>query len=320
MPESLLMLLPWEHRRKPLLQMDTPQHGHVPVLLPQVIELLAPQPGDMVLDCTIGRGGHALAIAEKIGASGTLVGLDVDPDNLSFARQRLEKSGPVCRFFQANFARLSEVLAVAKIPALTVILADLGVSTNQILSSRHGLSFSHDGPLDMRLDPELDRTAADMVNHLPEKTLADVLYNNGDERYSRRIARTLVRARKTKAITTTAELAQLVRSCLPHARSGAIDPATRTFQALRIEVNHELENLTELLKAAPRWLRPGGRIGIISFHSGEDRLVKQAFRNWAADGRFNVLTPKPVVPTELEMASNPRSRSAKMRVARMRME
>ncbi|MGC9261317.1 MAG: 16S rRNA (cytosine(1402)-N(4))-methyltransferase RsmH [Phycisphaerae bacterium] len=316
----LSMLLPWEHRRKPLLYMDTPQHGHVPVLLAQALELLAPQPGDSVLDCTIGRGGHALALAEKIGVSGTLVGLDVDPENLAFARHRLEKSGPVCRFFQANFARLPEVLTTAKIPAVAVIIADLGVSTNQILSGQHGLSFSHDGPLDMRLDPEVDRTAADLVNHLPEKSLADVLFNNGDERFARRIARTIVQARKKKTITTTAELAHIVRSCLPHARFGQIDPATRTFQALRMEVNDELENLTELLNVAPRWLQPGGRIGIISFHSGEDRLVKQAFRHWAADGSFEVVTHKPVVPTEFEMVSNPRSRSAKMRVARMRME
>jgi 16S rRNA (cytosine1402-N4)-methyltransferase len=307
-------------RREPLLQMDTAQHGHEPVLLNEAMELLSPQSGDIVLDCTTGRAGHALALAGKIGANGTLLCLDVDPVNLTFAKQRLDNAGPTCRFFQANFAQLPDVLDAAEIPAVDVILADLGVSTNQMLSEQYGLSFTHDGPLDMRLDPQLDRTAADLVNDLPEKDLADLIFQNAEERYSRRIARNIVQARKLKRIATTAELARLVRACLPPARFGQIDPATRTFQAIRMEVNHELDNLAELLKVAPGRLKPGGRIGIISFHSGEDRLVKQEFRQWAADGKCDVLTSKPVVPTEFEMTSNPRSRSAKLRVARLRME
>ncbi len=212
------------------------------------------------------------------------------------------------------------MLDAAEIPAVDVILADLGVSTNQMLSGQYGLSFTHDGPLDMRLDPQLDRTAADIVNDLPEKDLADLIFNNAEERLSRRIARSIVQARKLKKITTTSELAGIVRASVPPARFGQIDPATRTFQALRMEVNHELENLGQLLKVAPGRLKVGGRIGIISFHSGEDRLVKQGFKQWATDGKFDVLTSKPVVPTEFEMASNPRSRSAKLRVARMRMD
>ena len=305
-------------RRKPLLQMDTPQHGHAPVMLQEVMDLLSPQPGDVVLDCTTGRGGHALAMAAKIGVAGTLLCLDVDPENLAFARKRLENSGPACRFFQANFSQLPDVLQAAAIPAVDVILADLGVSTNQLMSSEYGLSFSHDGPLDMRLDPGLDKTAADLVNYLPEKQLADLIFNNAEERLSRRIARAIVQARKLKAISTTAELAKIVRAAMPPARYGQIDPATRTFQALRMRVNNELDNLAELLKAARQTLKPGGRMGIISFHSGEDRLVKQSFRQWAADGQCEVLTSKPVVPTEFEMDANPRSRSAKMRVARRR--
>ncbi len=307
-------------RRKPLLNMDTPQHGHEPVLLHEIMALLSPQPGEVVMDCTTGRGGHALALAEKIGPTGTLLCLDVDPDNLTYSRQRLVSAGPRCRFFQANFAQLSDVLDTAEIPAVDVILADLGVSTNQMLSATHGLSFTFDGPLDMRLDPQLDRTAADLVHDLSEKDLADLIFNNSEERLSRRIARAIVKARQLKKISTTAELAQIVHSAVPKARFGQIDSATRTFQALRMEVNHELENLTELLASARQRLKPGGRIGIISFHSGEDRLVKQSFRQWAVDGAFDVLTPKPLVPGEFEMVANPRSRSAKLRVARMRMQ
>lgn len=307
-------------RRKPLLHMDTPQHGHDPVLLHETLTLLMPQLGEMVMDATTGRGGHASAIAEKIGPTGTLLCLDVDPENLAFSRERLASAGPTCRFFQANFAQLSDVLDAADIRAVDVILADLGVSTNQMLSAKHGLSFNYDGPLDMRLDPQLDRTAADLVNELPEKELADLIFKNAEERLSRRIARAIVQARQHRAISTTSELADIVHASVPKARFGQIDSATRTFQALRMEVNHELENLTELLASARRRLKPGGRIGIISFHSGEDRVVKQAFRQWAGDGVFDILTPKPIVPSEFEMVSNPRSRSAKLRVARMRMQ
>ncbi len=300
--------------------MDTALHGHEPVLLNEAMEFLSPASGDIVLDCTTGRAGHASALAGAIGITGTLLCLDVDPENLAFARQRLENTGPTCRFFQANFAQLSDVLDAADVSAVDIVLADLGVSTNQILSAQYGLSFSHDGPLDMRLDPRLDQTAADLVNNLAEKELADLIFNNAEERLSRRIARNIVQARKRKKIAGTAELAEIIRASVPAARFGQIDPATRSFQALRMEVNHELENLAELLKAAPRRLKAGGRIAIISFHSGEDRLVKQGFKQWAADGAFDVLTAKPVVPTEFEMASNPRSRSAKMRVARRRMD
>ena len=307
-------------RRKPLRHMDTAQHGHEPVLLHEALELLSAQSGETILDCTTGRGGHALALVEKIGKSGTLVCLDVDPGNLDFARQRLKNAASNCRFFQANFAQLGDVLDAASIPAVDVILADLGVSTNQMLSDQFGLSFTIDGPLDMRLDPRLEHTAEELVNGLPEKQLADLIFNNAQDRLSRRIARSIVQTRQVEKITTTAQLAGIVRSAVPHARFGQIDAATRTFQALRMEVNHEMENLSELLKVAPSRLKPGGRIGIISFHSGEDRVVKQKFRQWASENRCDILTSKPIVPTEFEMASNPRSRSAKMRVARMRMD
>ena len=298
-----------------------PPSGHEPVLLNEILEYLNPRPGRIILDCTLGRGGHALAIAERLGETGLLVGIDADPRNLEYARSRLAEAGvtPHARFFHANFAELSEVLEAANVPAVDGILADLGISTNQLFDAQYGLSFAQPMPLDMRIDPRIRRTAADVVNTTRESDLANVLYELAQERYSRRIARKIAEARRVSPITTTDRLAELVRSAVPRPRGGApaekIDPATRTFLALRMAVNREPENLAALLEQAPRRLKPGGRLAVISFQSTEDRAVKQAFRSAEQTGLLRVLTKKPLSPSEAEALANPRSRSAKLRVA-----
>ena len=294
--------------------MDPPDAGHDPVLLDQTLHLLHLRPGATVIDCTLGRGGHAAAIAEQIAPHGLLVGLDVDPLNLDFARQRLTGVRCTTRFFHANFAELEDVVKEIGSPA-DAILADLGLSTNQLFDSHYGLSFAQPMPLDMRLDPRLTTTAADLVNNTTEKDLANVLYQLAQEHYSRRIARKIVQARHSAPINTTDRLAELVRSAVP-SRGGAparIDPATRTFLALRMAVNQELPNLHALMDQAPRGLKAGGRVAVISFQSTEDRVVKQAFRSAEQAGLLHVLTKKPITPSDDELARNPRSRSAKLR-------
>jgi 16S rRNA (cytosine1402-N4)-methyltransferase len=300
--------------------MDLPDTGHDPVLLDEVLELLAPQPGQTIVDCTLGRAGHAAAICRRLSPAGLLVGLDADPRNLDASQALLAEASCGVRLFHANFAELGEVLDQAEVPHVHGILADLGVSTNQLFDPAYGLSFAQAMPLDMRLDPRLPRSAADIVNSMPESDLADVLYELAQERYSRRIARKLVEARRISPIRTTERLAELVRSAIPsrlrHGRAAErIDPATRTFMALRMVVNGEIGNLQALLEQTPRWLSTGGRVAVISFHSTEDRMVKQAFRSAEQTGVLSVLTRKPVTPTDSELARNPRSRSAKLRVA-----
>lgn len=304
---------------------DFPAHGHDPVLPGETLEYLDPQPGDTVVDCTLGRGGHATLIAQRLGPAGLLIGLDADPRNLEYARERLVDAPCRIHLVHSNFSRLEEVLSEAGVQRVDGILADLGVSTNQLLDTGYGLSFSAAGeaPLDMRLDPDLPHSAADLLRSWSEKQIANVLYSLAQERYSRRIARKIVERRGRKPINTVAELADLVRSCVPRERRDRgprarmpIDPATRTFMALRMAVNRETEALGALLTEAPRRLLPGGRLVMISFHSGEDRLVKQALRDAASLGLLEVLTRKPVTPSEEEMRRNPRSRSAKLRAAR----
>lgn len=304
---------------------DFPAHGHDPVLPGETLEYLDPQPGDTVVDCTLGRGGHATLIAQRLGPAGLVIGLDADPRNLEYARERLVDAPCRIHLVHSNFSRLGEVLSEAGVQRVDGILADLGVSTNQLLDTGYGLSFSAAGeaPLDMRLDPDLPHSAADLLRSWSEKQIANVLYSLAQERYSRRIARKIVERRGRKPINTVAELADLVRSCVPRERRDRgprarmpIDPATRTFMALRMAVNRETEALGALLTEAPRRLLPGGRLVVISFHSGEDRLVKQALRDAASLGLLEVLTRKPVTPSEEEMRRNPRSRSAKLRAAR----
>jgi 16S rRNA (cytosine1402-N4)-methyltransferase len=297
--------------------MDLPATGHDPVLLEEIVQYLQPSSGQTYVDCTLGRAGHACAMAPLLGPAGLLIGLDVDPRNLEFARQSLANAPCQTRLFHANFAELPEVLAQIQEPKVDLILADLGLSTNQLFDEHYGLSFASAMPLDMRIDPRVERSAADLVNTLPETELANLLFNLAQERHSRRIARKIIETRKVSPIKSTDELAELVRRAIPaRGRSGEkIDPATRTFLALRLAVNQELENLEALLRHAPRHLKPGGRLGIISFQSMEDRLVKQAFRAGQTSGELEILTRKPITPSDEEIARNPRSRSAKLRVA-----
>lgn len=307
--------------------MDGP--GHIPVLLEEVLTLLAPRPGDVALDCTAGLGGHASAIASKIGPTGVLVLNDLDPANLSRAaeRVRLNDGSPRVVELRGNFADAARRVHEAGLRC-DVVLADLGFSSSQMDDSARGMSFQREGPLDMRMDPSGPVTASDLVNSLSERELSEVLRDFGEEREHRRIARKIVDARRAGPISTTSRLAELARSAL-RGRGGSdrIDPATRTFQALRIAVNDEMGNLAAFLDSVTRgaehsvgesgWLAPGARIGVISFHSLEDRPVKQAFGAIVERELSESLARKPVTPTEEEIAANPRSRSAKLRAVRL---
>ncbi len=289
--------------------------GHVPVLLKEAIDFLAIRRGGTYIDATVGLGGHSLEIAKRLGAPGHLIGLDKDPAALDEARARLISSGgeswPQVTLLHSSFAEIGERFEAASADGL---IADLGVSSLQLETPARGFSFQAEGPLDMRMDPQAEPTAEQVVNHLDERELADVIYEFGEERRSRRIARAIVRSRP---IRTTAQLADVVSAAArPMNRAERrIHPATRTFQALRIFVNHELNDLRVLLNAAPQLLKSGGRIVIISFHSLEDRMVKDAFREAVKQGHYELLTRKPVTAGEDEMNRNPRSRSAKMRAA-----
>src|SRR3984885_887857 len=289
---------------------------HVPVLLEEVLEYLNVRPGGVVVDATLGLAGHSSEIAKRLGGRGKLIGFDRDPEAMAKAKARLEE-------LKAELdAEMPEVVYVAKAfseaaseiepGSLDGLLADFGVSSLQLDEAHRGFSFRTDGPLDMRMDTRSGETAEQVVNQEDENELADLIYEFGEERRSRRIARAIVRARP---ITTTAELARIVSAEAPPMKGEKIHPATRTFQALRIRVNNELGEIQSLLKSAGALLKPGGRLVLISFHSLEDRLVKDAFKA-AKDAKvFEVLTKKPVVAGEQEQMRNPRSRSAKMRVA-----
>ncbi len=304
---------------------DTPQgvgHGggrevrHVPVLLQEAIDFLNVRRGGIYIDATVGLGGHSYEIAKRLGAPGHLIGLDKDPAALERAGFGLQASGsgeadwPIIELRQASFASLAD----ARCPTADGLLADLGVSSLQLSDAARGFSFQADGPLDMRMDPQSERTAEQVVNHLDERELADVIYEFGEERRSRRIARAIVRSRP---IRSTAHLAEVISAAARpmNSEQRRIHPATRTFQALRIFVNRELDDLRALVDAAPRILKPGGRVVVISFHSLEDRIVKDAFREGAKQGYFSLLTKKPVTATEEESDRNPRARSAKLRAA-----
>ncbi len=296
---------------------------HEPVLCDELLSLVAPKAGEVVVDATIGHGGHARLFAEAIGPTGHIIGLDVDPVNLARAKDRLDQvgtagSGPRIDLIRANFAELEAVLDALGVGQADVVLADLGVSTDQLLSGETGLSFSQDGPLDMRLDDRIPRSAADLVNALSETDLADLIYQHAQERFSRRIAKRICQVRRDGRIKTTSELARIVCSALGTSESShrsRIHPATRTFLALRIAVNAELENLRKLLASAAARLAIGGRVAVISFHSGEDRIVKQDFLDRRGKGVYDIQTKKPIHASSEESARNPRSRSAKLRVA-----
>ncbi|WP_158792347.1 16S rRNA (cytosine(1402)-N(4))-methyltransferase RsmH [Granulicella sp. L60] len=294
--------------------MKSPQH--VPVLLDEVLEYLNVRPGGVVVDATLGLAGHSSEIAKRLGGRGKLIGFDRDPEAMAKAKARLEElkaelgaEMPEVVYIAKAF---SEAASVIEPGSLDGLLADFGVSSLQLDEAHRGFSFRTDGPLDMRMDTRSGETAEQVVNQEDENELADLIYEFGEERRSRRIARAIVRARP---ITTTAELARIVSAEAPPMKGEKIHPATRTFQALRIRVNNELGEIQSLLKSAGSLLKPGGRLVLISFHSLEDRLVKDAFKA-AKDAKvFEVLTKKPVVAAEQEQMRNPRSRSAKMRAA-----
>src|ERR1700761_2005445 len=294
--------------------MKSPQH--VPVLLEEVLEYLNVRPGGVVVDATLGLAGHSSEIAKRLGGKGTLIAFDRDPEAMELAKAKLDElraelgSGmPEVRLEPRAFSEASGVIEPGSLDGL---LADFGVSRMQLDEAHRGFSFWHDGPLDMRQDTRSGETAEQVVNQEDENELADLIYEFGEERRSRRIARAIVRARP---ISSTAELAQVISAAAPSMKGDKIHPATRTFQALRIRVNNELGEIQSLLKSAGSLLKPGGRLVLISFHSLEDRLVKDAFKEAGRAKVFEVLTKKPVVADEQEQMRNPRSRSAKMRAA-----
>ena len=304
--------------------MDEPEH--IPVLAKQVLATLNPQPGQVCLDCTVGRAGHASLIVPRLAPSGRFIGLDLDPANVAHARRRLTEAPVKVEIVRANFTQARQWLDRLEIDAVDLLLADLGFASPQMADPARGLSFNLDGPLDMRLDPDLPRTAADLVNETPQHELADLIFQYGQERRSRRIAEKIVEHRRQTPIYSTSQLARIVRRAYGHQRTPTgsrrtrhrrIDPATRTFMALRIAVNRELESLQGLLDDLPQLVRTGGRAAIISFHSLEDRPVKQTLVALRRAGRAVWVNPRPLVADPLERRYNPRSRSAKLRVIRL---
>lgn len=282
-------------------------------MLDELIRYLKLNRGGIVLDCTVGSGGHAEAILKEIGPQGRLIGTDVDCDTLDIAKDRLKRFNN-CSLIQANFRNIDETLTRLKINRVDGIVFDLGVSSMQLGSLTRGFGIKVDAPLDMRMDRNLKLSAFDLVNFFPEMGLSDILKKYGEERWHNRIARAIVRERKKSMIVSTWQLVDLVKRVMPP-RYSRIHPATRTFQALRIAVNDELEALRVGLNKCIDHARRGARICVISFHSLEDRIVKNQFRKFAKEGKLKIITKKPITPTQEEISTNPRARSAKIRVA-----
>src|SRR5581483_2725414 len=305
---------------------STRQGEHKPVLLAEVLAALDPQPGQTVVDCTLGFAGHSAELLRRVAPDGLLIATDLDPGNIGPARQKLEPVGGLFALHHSNFAGLPHVLAAEGASGVDCLLADLGMSSMQVDDRGRGFSFMRDGPLDMRMDPTRGRTAAELLNTLPAEELAAVLRDLGDEPQAEAIAAAVVDRRKTKPVERTGELRELVEAAAPvridrtpgaaPERKQKLAPVTRVFQALRILVNRELANLQQLLRILPDVLNPGGRAAVISFHSGEDRLVKAAFREGLRAGVYDAISEEPVRPTFEERRENPRSRSAKLRWAR----
>ena len=286
---------------------------HEPVMVAEVLAHLEPARGGVFVDCTVGMGGHARALLE--GGAEKLIGFDRDPAALAHARETLAGFGARVQLLHSDYRRVSEVLDAQGVTAVAGLLADLGVSSMQLDAPGRGFSFRRDEPLDMRMDTTAAPTAAEAIRDADERTLADVIYEFGEERHARRVARAIVEARGRATIETTGQLADIVRRAIPRKGFTRIDPATRTFQAIRIWVNRELEGLDAFLGHAASRLAPGGRMAVITFHSLEDRIVKHTFRALQAAGnpRITVRTKRPEVPGEAEVERNPRARSAKLR-------
>ena len=299
--------------------MTSEKQRHVPVLLKEAIEYLQVRAGSTILDCTLGLAGHAAEIARRLGPQGRLIGFDRDPEALRLARERLDRvreelggQAPAVDVIGEAFSAAPLHLAPASVDGM---LADIGVSSLQLDEASRGFSFMADGLLDMRMDTRRGPTAAQVVNEASERELADLIYEYGEERRSRRIARAIVRGRP---VTTTGQLARIVAAAAPAMKQDRIHPATRTFQALRIHVNRELDEIEALMEAAPKLLKPSGRLVVIDFHSLEDRVLKDSLREGAQKGIWTVLTRKPVMAGEEEIEQNPRSRSAKLRAGEKR--
>ncbi len=295
------------------------QSPHAPVLLDEALTWLAPRPGGRYCDATVGLAGHARAILERSGPDGQLIGLDRDPDALGLARIELEPFGERVTLVHARFSQARDVLERLQMVPVDGFLVDLGVSSPQLDRPERGFSFRHDGPLDMRMDPGSGESAADLLRRVDEAELVRIIRDFGEERHAVRVARAIIEARRSGPVDTTGKLAAVVARALPRHEPGK-NPATRTFQALRIAVNEELEEIDRFLSVAADCLRPGGRLCVIAFHSLEDRIVKRRFRALAGrDGGgpavLRILTKHVVVPTDAERARNPRSRSARLRAA-----
>lgn len=289
---------------------------HDPVLLSEVLKFLDPQPGEIFVDATVGGGGHACALLERLQPGGFLLGLDRDAEALEAAARKLQSIGAAFKLVRASFSQLPAILAQENLPGVDGLLFDLGVSSYQLDNPERGFTYQLEGPLDMRMDREQKTTAADIINTRPEEELAKIFREYGEERWAGRIAKFIAQARKRSPITTTGELVEIIKAAIPaRARRSGPHPAKRTFQALRIAINDELGELKRALAELETLLRPGGRVVVISFHSLEDRIVKETFKSLSSKF-LEILTPKPVVPTPEEVARNPRARSAKLRAAR----
>ncbi|HEV3204346.1 MAG TPA: 16S rRNA (cytosine(1402)-N(4))-methyltransferase RsmH [Gemmataceae bacterium] len=318
-------------RRKPLIRRSTPAGEHRPVLLDEGLAVLNPQPGDVAVDCTLGLAGHSVPVLERVGPTGKLIGLDWDLDQLPIAREKLKACGLPFSLHHSNFAALPTILASEGIDKVDLLLADLGMSSRQVDNPDRGFSYVRDGPLDMRMDRSHGRTAAEILETISEPDLVNALRDLGDEPEAEIIARALVNTRQSQPFQRTGDVAKVIGEVVgqptrretgwrlrPARNQWQSHPAARTFQALRLLVNRELANLEHLLRILPQCLKAGGRAAIISFHSGEDRMVKTAFRQGLQTGVYQAIAPEPIRASAEEKISNPRSRSAKLRWARVK--
>lgn len=314
-----------QRRPRGPVRRSTPHGEHRPVLLAEVLDVLCPQPGHVVVDCTVGWAGHSAELLRRVGPRGRLIGCDFDPDNLPRARERLDAIGYPYTLHHGNFAGLPAYLAADGVTSVDGLVADLGMSSMQVDDAERGFSYVRDGPLDMRMDRSRGRTAAQLLTTISEADLRTALEELGDEPNAAVIARAIVAARQRRLIERTSDLARLIQEAVGQAEQPwrlhptpgkwNLHPAARTFQALRILVNRELANLEQLLRVLPDLLRPGGRAALISFHSGEDRLIKAAFRNGLTTGVYSAVAAEPIRASFEERTTNPRSRSAKLRWA-----